>query len=107
MDRGRGAALVVTHGLRAGRSRASARRYRYDMAIQTVDPDPVYHERGAKPGDNGEKAAKATERYRKGQTKPVQRESSSSGNSASQHGRQPRKLRMTGDETARRLDRGE
>lgn len=53
--------------------------YRYDMAIQTVDPDPVYPEAGAKPGENGEKAAKATERYRKGQTKPVVRESSSSG----------------------------
>ena len=47
---------------------------RYDMAIQTVDPDPVYPEDGAKPGDSGEKGAKASERYRKGQTKPVQRE---------------------------------
>ena len=48
---------------------------RYDMAAQTVDPDPVYAENGAKPGDNGEKAAEATKKYRKGQTKPVQRES--------------------------------
>ncbi len=55
---------------------------RYDMAIQTVDPDPVYPEDGAKPGDNGEKGAKATERYRKGQTKPVQRESASSASSS-------------------------
>ena len=51
---------------------------RYDMAIQTIDPEPVYPEDGAKPGDHGEKAAKATERYRKGQTKPVQAESSTS-----------------------------
>jgi hypothetical protein len=51
---------------------------RYDMAIQTVDPEPVYPEDGAKPGDSGEHAAKATERYRKGQTKPVVRESASS-----------------------------
>jgi hypothetical protein len=50
----------------------------YDMAIQTVDPEPVYPEDGAKPGDSGEHAAKATERYRKGQTKPVVRESASS-----------------------------
>lgn len=44
---------------------------RYDMAVQTVDPDPVYPEDGAKPGDHGEKAQKATERYRKGTTKAV------------------------------------
>jgi hypothetical protein len=55
---------------------------RYDQAIQTIDPDPVYDEAGAKPGDNGEKAAKATERYRKGTTKPVQRESASSSGSS-------------------------
>jgi len=52
---------------------------RYDMAIQTVDPDPVYPEDGAKPGDHGEKAQKATDRYRKGNTKPV-RAISVSGN---------------------------
>jgi hypothetical protein len=56
---------------------------RYDMAVQTVDPDPVYPEDGAKPGDSGEHGAKASERYRKGATKPVQRESASSGASAS------------------------
>ena len=42
------------------------------MAIQTIDPDPVYPEDGAKPGDHGEKAQKATERYRKGTIKPVE-----------------------------------
>ena len=51
---------------------------RYDMAIQTIDPDPVYPEDGAKPGDHGEKAQKATERYRKGTTKPVRAQSTSS-----------------------------
>lgn len=54
---------------------------RYDMAVQTIDPDPVYKTTDAKPGDNGEKAAKATERYRKGTTKPVRRESVSGGGS--------------------------
>lgn len=44
---------------------------RYDMAVQTVDPDPQFPPDGAKPGDHGEKAQKATERYRKGTTKPV------------------------------------
>ncbi|WP_233543150.1 hypothetical protein [Sphingomonas edaphi] len=60
--------------------------YRYDMAIQTINPDPVYPADGAKPGDHGEKAAKATERYRKGQTKPVQRDSISSGSGSSSSG---------------------
>ena len=64
---------------------------RYDMAIQTVDPDPVYPEDGAKPGDSGEKGAKATERYRKGATKPIRRESASGsgGGSSSSSGSGP------------------
>ena len=45
---------------------------RYDMAIQTIDPDPVYPADSAKPGDNGEKAAKATKRYRTDSVKPVE-----------------------------------
>ena len=52
---------------------------RYDMAIQTIDPDPVYPEDGAKPGDNGERAADATDRYRTGKVKPVETMSVSSG----------------------------
>ena len=56
---------------------------RYDMAIQTVDPDPVYPEDGAKPGDSGEHAVKATERYRKGTTKPVRQQSASGSGGSS------------------------
>ena len=52
---------------------------RYDMAIQTIDPDPVYPEGSAEPGSHGEKAAKATERYRKGTTIPVVTMTTSSG----------------------------
>ena len=55
--------------------------FRYDMAIQTIDPEPVYPEGGAQPGASGEKGAKATERYRKGTTKPVQRDTISGGSS--------------------------
>jgi hypothetical protein len=47
---------------------------RYDTAIQTIDPDPVYPEGSAKPGDNGEHAQKAMERYRKGTTKALRQE---------------------------------
>jgi hypothetical protein len=53
---------------------------RYDMAVQTVDPDPEYPADALQPGYHGEKAQKATERYRKGATKPVQAQSSSNGN---------------------------
>lgn len=45
---------------------------RYNMAIQTVNPDPVYTEDGAQPGDNGEKGANAVKAYRKGETKELQ-----------------------------------
>ena len=52
---------------------------RYDLAVQTVDPDPQYPADARQPGDHGEKAQKATERYRKGTTKPVVQQSSSAG----------------------------
>jgi hypothetical protein len=51
---------------------------RYDMAIQTVNPDPVYPEGGAQPGDSGVKGAEAVKAYRKGETKELKIESSSS-----------------------------
>ena len=41
---------------------------KYDMAVQVVDPDPVYPEDGAQPGDNGAKAAAAVRRYRTDET---------------------------------------
>ena len=53
--------------------------YRYDMAIQTIDPDPVYPEDGAKPGDSGAVAAEASKRYRTGAVKEA--ESVSAGGS--------------------------
>ena len=50
---------------------------RYDMAVQTIDPEPQYPPDGAQPGDHGEKAQKATERYRKGTTRPAAQDSAS------------------------------
>ena len=76
-----GAAMLVTAAC-APVDPGFGEALRYDMAIQTIDPDPVYPEDGAQPGDNGEKAAKATERYRKGQTKPVEVQSASGGSSS-------------------------
>jgi hypothetical protein len=37
---------------------------RYNAAVQTINPDPVYAEDGAQPGDNGDKGAQAVARYR-------------------------------------------
>ena len=45
---------------------------KYDMAIQVIDPDPVYHEDGAQPGDSGAKGAEAVKRYRTDAVKDVQ-----------------------------------
>jgi type IV pilus biogenesis protein CpaD/CtpE len=51
--------------------------HRYNMAIQTVNPDPVYPEDGAQPGDNGEQGANAVKAYRKGETKELKIEQTS------------------------------
>ena len=45
---------------------------KYDMAIQTIDPDPVYGPEDAKPGDHGEKGAAAVKRYRTDAVKDVE-----------------------------------
>ncbi|HET9811006.1 MAG TPA: hypothetical protein VFP53_04840 [Sphingomicrobium sp.] len=37
---------------------------KYDAAIQTINPDPVYAPGGAQPGDNGDKGVQAVVRYR-------------------------------------------
>lgn len=37
---------------------------RYNAAIQTINPDPVYPVDSAKPGENGDKGAQAVKRYR-------------------------------------------
>ena len=58
---------------------------KYDMAIQTIDPDPVYTAEDAQPGDNGEKGSEAVKRYRKDQVKAVETQATtgSSGGGAS------------------------
>ncbi len=48
---------------------------KYDMAVQTIDPDPVYPAGAAEPGTNGDAARAAAERYRKGTVKTIERES--------------------------------
>ena len=45
---------------------------KYDMAIQTINPDPVYAPDGALPGDSGAQAAAATKRYRTDAVKKIE-----------------------------------
>lgn len=52
---------------------------KYDIAVQTIDPDPVYGPDSAQPGDHGERGQKAVDRYRKGAVKEVQQMGTRSG----------------------------
>ena len=56
---------------------------KYNAAIQTINPDPVYAAGGALPGVSGAKAAKASERYRKDTVKAVEEIKTTSGGSSS------------------------
>ena len=59
---------------------------KYDMAIQTIDPDPVYPEDAAKPGSFGSTGAAAAGRYRQGNVKPIEREATTAGSASSGSG---------------------
>jgi hypothetical protein len=52
---------------------------KYDQAIQTINPAPVYPPDASQPGDNGEKGAGNVQKYRKGQVKDVQTMETTSG----------------------------
>ena len=52
---------------------------KYDMAIQTIDPDPVYDEDDAQPGYHGEKGAEAVKRYRTDAVKQIEQQTTTSG----------------------------
>ena len=45
---------------------------KYNAAVQTIAPDPVYAAGGALPGNSGAKAVAATRRYRTDAVKPVE-----------------------------------
>ena len=47
---------------------------KYDMAVQVIDPDPVYAEDGEQPGSHGEKGAEAVKRYRTDKVKQVEQQ---------------------------------
>lgn len=59
---------------------------KYNAAIQTIDPDPVYAEGGAQPGGSGVKGSEAVKRYRTDAVKGVETISTSSGGGGSGSG---------------------
>ena len=44
---------------------------RWNATVQTINPDPVYTDQGAQPGDSGAKGAEAAKRYRTDSVKDV------------------------------------
>jgi type IV pilus biogenesis protein CpaD/CtpE len=54
---------------------------RYNAALQTINPTPVYPPTAAQPGDNGDKGAHAVKRYRTDQVKEVETMRTSTGGS--------------------------
>jgi hypothetical protein len=57
---------------------------KYNAAVQTIDPDPVYAEDGSQPGDSGAKGAAAVKRYRTDAVKDVQAEITTGGSGGPQ-----------------------
>jgi hypothetical protein len=61
---------------------------KYDIAAQTIDPDPVYPPDSAQPGENGDKGAQAVKHYRQGTVKAVETMSTTSGSTGGGSGPQ-------------------
>lgn len=58
--------------------------HRYNAAVQTIDPAPVYQAGDAQPGDHGEKGAAAVKRYRTDQVKDVESVQTTTGDGGPQ-----------------------
>jgi hypothetical protein len=56
---------------------------KYDTALQTINPVPVYPPNAAQPGDNGDKGAQAVKRYRSDEVKPVEQMQTTTGTGGS------------------------
>jgi hypothetical protein len=54
---------------------------KYNAAAEIINPDPVYPQGGAQPGDSGVKAAAAAKRYRTDTVKAVETMSSTQNTS--------------------------
>lgn len=56
---------------------------KYNAALQTINPTPVYPATAAQPGDNGAKGQAAVKRYRTDAVKPVETMQTTSGSGTS------------------------
>ena len=56
---------------------------KYNAALQTINPDPIYPAEAAKPGDGGAVGAAAVKRYRTDKVKPVETMDTTSGSGSS------------------------
>jgi hypothetical protein len=52
---------------------------KYNAAIQTISPDPIYPAGAAEPGGNADVGARAVKRYREGKVTPVEMMETTSG----------------------------
>ena len=59
---------------------------KYNAAVQTVNPEPVYAAGSALPGEDGQRGVAAVKRYRSGQVKEVESQGTSSGGAGSSGG---------------------
>jgi hypothetical protein len=55
---------------------------KYNAALQTINPTPVYPSTAAQPGANGDVGAHAVKRYRTDSVKPVETMQTTSGSSS-------------------------
>ena len=67
------AACETVHPASGSVDPAFGEAVKYNQAIQTINPDPVYAADAAKPGYHGEKGSEAVKRYRKDQVTEVER----------------------------------
>ena len=72
------------HGPTGSQDPSFGEALKYDMAVQTIDPDPVYSEDGAQPGDHGEKTSQAVRRYRTDVVKDIEQVETTTASGAPQ-----------------------
>ena len=77
-----GGCTQVDHGL--------GEALKYDMAMQTIDPDPIYPPGSAEPGTSGTTAADAAKRYRTGSVKQVEVQSTTAATGGTGTGSGPK-----------------
>ncbi|WP_265569667.1 hypothetical protein [Sphingomicrobium nitratireducens] len=74
-----GIGLVALLGACAPVAHHYGEAVKYNTAVQTINPAPVYPAGGAQPGDSGEHGSDAVQRYRDDSVKQPSRESASGG----------------------------